>query len=138
MIVVDTNVLSEVMKPSPAPAVVAWLAGVDLKGLFTTVVNEAEIRLGIELLPNGRRKRELQEAAERIIALFDIRILSFDSMATQYFAQIIASRRRMGLLIDDLDAQIAAVARSHHMALATRNVLDFHGTGIKVVDPWRV
>jgi predicted nucleic acid-binding protein len=138
MIVVDTNVLSEVMKPSPAPAVVAWLAGVEIKGLFTTVVNEAEIRLGIELLPNGRRKRELQEAAERIIALFDIRILSFDSMATQYFAQIIAGRRRMGQPIDDLDAQIAAVARSHNMALATRNVLDFHGTGIKVLDPWRV
>jgi predicted nucleic acid-binding protein len=138
MIVVDTNVLSEVMKPSPAPAVVVWLAGVELEGLFTTVVNEAEIRLGIELLPNGRRKRELQEAAERIIALFDIRILSFDSMATQYFAQIVAGRRRMGQPIDDLDAQIAAVARSHHMALATRNVLDFHGTGIKVLDPWRV
>jgi toxin FitB len=136
MIVLDTNVLSEVMKPSPAPAVAAWMAKTDLAGLFTTVVNEAEIRLGIELLPEGRRKRELQEAADRVIALLDVRVLPFDSMATQYFAQIVAGRRRMGLHIDDLDAQIAAVTRSHDMTLATRNVVDFRGAGIKVFNPW--
>jgi toxin FitB len=136
MIVLDTNVLSEVMKPSPAPSVAAWMTKTDWAGLFTTVVNEAEIRLGIELLPEGRRKRELQEAAERLIALLDVRVLSFDSMATPYFAQIVAGRRRMGLPINDLDAQIAAVTRSHDMALATRNVVDFNGTGIKVFDPW--
>jgi toxin FitB len=124
------------MKPSPAPSVAAWLAESDLDGLFTTVVNEAEIRLGIELLPDSRRNRELQEAAERVIALFDVRILSFDSMATQYFAQIVAGRRRMGLRIGELDAQIAAVARSHDMALATCNVPDFRDTGIKVFNPW--
>jgi toxin FitB len=138
MILLDTNVLSEMMKLSPAPAVAAWMAGADPEGLFTTVISEAEIRLGIELLPDGRRKRELQHAAERIIALFDARILSFDSMATGYFAQIVAGRRRMGLPIGDLDAQIAAVARSHDMALATRNILDFRGTGITVLDPWSI
>jgi toxin FitB len=136
MILLDTNVLSEVKKPSPAPAAAEWMAKSNPEGLFTTVVNEAEIRLGIELLPDGRRKRELQDAAERIIALFDARILAFDSMATSHFAQIVAGRRRMGLPIGDMDAQIVAVARSHDMALATRNVLDFRGTGITVLDPW--
>jgi toxin FitB len=137
MIVLDTNVLSEVMRPSPARAVAAWMAG-EKPGrfFFTTAVTEAEIRLGIEVLPAGRRKQELEAAAQRIIALFDDRILPFDSMATREFARIVAGRRRAGLPIGDLDAQIAAIARSRSMALATRNVLDFHGTGINVLDPW--
>jgi len=138
MIVLDTNVLSEVMKPSPAPTVAAWMARENPGGLFTTAVTEAEIRLGVEVLPAGRRKQELEAAAQRIIALFDTRILPFDSIATQLFAQIVAGRRRMGLPIGDLDAQIAAIARSRGMALATRNVLDFDGTGIDVIDPWNV
>jgi predicted nucleic acid-binding protein len=136
MIVLDTNVLSQVMRPSPARAVAAWMAGENPNGLFTTAVTEAEIRLGIEVLPAGRRKQELEAAAQRIIALFDDRILPFDSMATREFARIVAGRRRAGLPIGDLDAQIAAIARSRSMALATRNVLDFHGTGINVLDPW--
>ena len=107
-------------------------------GLFTTAVTEAEIRLGVEVLPAGRRKQELEAAARRIIALFDTRILPFDSIATRLFAQIVAGRRRMGLPIGDLDAQIAAIARSRGMALATRNMLDFDGTGIDVIDPWNV
>lgn len=101
-------------------------------------MTEAEIRLGIEVLPAGRRKQELEAAAQRIITLFETRILPFESMATQLFAQIVAGRRRLGLPIGDLDAQIAAIARSRGMALATRNVLDFHGTGINVIDPWSV
>jgi toxin FitB len=136
MIVLDTNVLSEVMKPSPARAVAAWMAGENPNGLFTTAVTEAEIRLGIEVLPAGRRKQELEAAAQRVIALFDNRILPFDSVATQEFARIVAGRRRAGLPIGDLDAQIAAIARSREMVLATRNVLDFRGTGINVLDPW--
>jgi toxin FitB len=136
MIVLDTNVLSEVMRPSPARAVAAWMAGENPNGLFTTAVTEAEIRLGIEVLPAGRRKQELEAAAQRIIALFDDRILPFDSMATREFARIVAGRRRAGLPIGDLGAQIAAIARSRSMALATRNVLDFHGTGINILDPW--
>ena len=136
MIVLDTNVLSQVMRPSPARAVAAWMAGENPNGLFTTAVTEAEIRLGIEVLPAGRRKQELEAAAQRIIALFDDRILPFDSMATREFARIVAGRRPAGLPIGDLDAQIAAIARSRSMALATRNVLDFHGTGINVLDPW--
>ena len=138
MIVLDTNVLSEVMKPSPAPTVAAWMERENPSDLYTTAVTEAEIRLGIEVLPAGRRKQELEAAAQRVIALFDTRILPFDSMATQLFAQIVAGRRRAGLPIGDLDAQIAAIARSRSMALATRNVLDFHATGINVVDPWAV
>jgi hypothetical protein len=88
------------------------------------------------VLPAGRRKQELEAAAQRVIALFDNRILPFDSMATQEFARIVAGRRLAGVPIGDLDAQIAAIARSRDMALATRNVLDFRGTGINVLDPW--
>jgi toxin FitB len=99
MIVLDTNVLSEVMKPSPDRAVAAWMAGENPNGLFTTAVTEAEIRLGIEVLPTGRRKQELEAAAQRVIALFDNRILPFDTVATQEFARIVAGRsanRRLG------------------------------------------
>jgi toxin FitB len=138
MIVLDTNVLSEVMKPSPAPTVVTWMANENPAGLFTTAVTEGEIRLGLELLPAGRRKQELEAAAQRLIALFNTRILPFESMATQLFAQIVAGRRRLGLPISDLDAQIAAIARSRGMALATRNVADFHGTALNLIDPWNV
>jgi predicted nucleic acid-binding protein len=138
MIVLDTNVLSEVMKPSPDITVAAWMARQIPAALFTTAVTEAEIRLGIEVLPAGRRKQGLETASQRIIALFDTRILPFDSTATQLFAQIVADRRRLGLPIGDLDAQIAAIARSRGMVLATRNVLDFYGTGIEVIDPWNV
>lgn len=135
MIVLDTNVLSEVMKPLPSLTVAAWMAAANPSDLFTTAVTEAEIRLGIELLPIGRRKLQLDAGAQRIFALFDNRILPFDSIASRAFAQIVADRRRAGVPISDLDAQIAAITGSRGMALATRNVQDFQGTGINIIDP---
>jgi predicted nucleic acid-binding protein len=136
MIVLDTNVISEVLKRSLSPAVASWMAHENLSDLFTTAVTEAEILLGIAILPDGRRKREIEAAAQRIMALFASRILPFESMAAQSFSRILADRRRIGLPINNFDAQIAAIAHSCGMALATRNAADFEGTGINVIDPW--
>jgi predicted nucleic acid-binding protein len=137
MIVLDTNVLSETMRASPARNVAAWMARANPVDLFTTAIAEAEILLGIAMLPESRRKNELQAAALRVMSLFASRILPFESRAAQSFAQIVASRRRIGLPINNFDALIAAIAHSHGMALATRNVADFEGIGIEIIDPWK-
>jgi toxin FitB len=114
--------LSETMRASPAPAVAAWIGSENPADLFTTTIAEAEILLGVAMLPEGRRKNELHEAAQRVIALFETRILPFDSMAAQSLAQMVTSRHRLGLPINDFDALIAAIAHSRGMSVATRNV----------------
>jgi toxin FitB len=136
MIVLDTNVLSEEMKPAPDAAVHQWFLGHSASDLFTTSVTEAEIRLGIALLPDGKRKRDLETAALRVLELFAGRILPFDSAAAQDFARIVADRQRLGRPIEDFDAQIAAITLSRGMTLATRNLADFAGTGVALNDPW--
>ena len=136
MIVLDTNVLSEVMKPAPSADVAKWMLREHGSGLYTTAVCEAEIRLGIAVLPDGKRKQDLEAAALRVLKLFGGRILAFDSAAAQEFARIVAERRRMGRPIEDFDAQIAAITLSRGMTLATRNGPDFVGTGLAVIDPW--
>jgi toxin FitB len=136
MIVLDTNVLSEVMKTAPEPAVAAWLARGNASDFFTTSVTEAEILLGVAILPAGRRKQEIATAARRIMTLFAGRILSFDSSAAAVFAEVVAERRKLGRPINDFDAQIAAITRSHGMKLATRNVPDFEDVGIAIINPW--
>jgi hypothetical protein len=136
MIVLDTNVLSEEMKPAPDPAVHGWLARQNPLDLFTTVVTEAEILYGVAIKPDGGRKRDLEAAAQRVLSLFAGRILPFDSAAAREFAQIVTDRRRAGRPIKDFDAQIAAITRSRGMTLATRDLQDFAGTGVQVVDPW--
>ena len=138
MIVLDTNVLSEVMKPGPDRQVAQWMLREQGSGLFTTAVCQAEVRLGIAILPDGKRKRDLETAAFRVLALFAGRILPFDSLAAVEFAGIVADRRRIGRPMEDFDAQIAAITRSRGMTLATRNVPDFADTGVQVVDPWSV
>ena len=137
MIVLDTNVLSEEMKPVPEPSVHDWLSRQNPLELFTTAVTEAEIIFGVATLPDGKRKRALDAAAQRILGLLAGRILPFDSAAAREFAQIVADRRRAGRPIEDFDAQIAAVTRSRGMTLATRDVQDFAGTGVTLVDPWQ-
>ena len=137
MIVLDTNVLSEAMKPTPDPAVARWMIRERGRGLFTTAVSEAEIIYGITILPDGRRKRELETAAQGIFALFAGRIFPFDSAAAREFALIVADRRRAGRPIADFDAQIAAITRTRGMSLATRDVQDFASTGVQLIDPWQ-
>ncbi len=137
MIVLDTDVLSEVMKPAPDPAVAGWMMRESGRGLFTTAVSEAEIIYGITILPHGRRKRELETAAQGVFALLDGRIFPFDSAAAREFAHIVADRRSAGRPINDFDAQIAAITRSRGMSLATRDVKDFATTGVQLIDPWQ-
>ena len=137
MIVLDTNVLSEAMKPTPDTAVARWMERERGRGLFTTAVSEAEIIYGITILPDGRRKSDLAAAAQRIFALFAERIFPFDSAAAREFALIVADRRRAGRPIEAFDAQIAAIARSRGMSAATRDIADFADCGVALIDPWK-
>ncbi len=136
MIVVDTNVTSELMRPSPSPAVTAWVQARDATGLYTTSITLAEVRYGIERLADGRRKDLLRSAAEDVFSAFADHILAFDATAAVDYAAIVSARDRTGAPIDGFDAQIAAICRAHGATLATRNIKDFHDTGIEVTDPW--
>lgn len=138
MIVLDTNVISELMRAVPDPRVLAWLVRQPMASLFTTTLTQAEIFYGLRLLPEGRRRNDLMAAARPI---FEIemagRILSFDGDAALAYPDIAAHRRQMGQPIAQIDAQIAAITCSRGAQLATRNVRDFVECGIVVIDPWR-
>ena len=137
MIILDTNVLSEALKPSPSAEVLRWIGARPAEELFTTAITQAELLYGLELLPNGRRRTALQGAIDQIFSEgFGGRILPFDSNAATMFAKIAATRRRLGRPIRQADAQIAAIARSHGAAVATRNTGDFEDCGVRVMDPW--
>ncbi len=137
MIVLDTNVVSELMKAKPSPAVLAWIARGDSSGYCTTSITQAEILHGVMLLPASRRRRAIESAAEAMFATdFAGRILAFDSSAARSYAELVSDRRRRGRPISQFDAQIAAIARVAGATLATRNVRDFEHCGVGVVDPW--
>lgn len=137
MVVLDTNVLSELMKPDPDEAVLDWVAARPPLGLFTTSIAQAEILHGILLLPGGKRRAALEAAAQAMFEEdFAGRILSFGPHAAPAYARIAVRRRRAGKPISQFDAQIAAVARCTGATIATRNVADFEGCGVDVVDPW--
>ncbi len=137
MIILDTNVLSELMRPKPSPRVVAWVAKQPATELFTTSITEAEISYGIELLTKGKRREGLLAAAEAMFAE-DLagRIFGFESDAARVFSKIAAHRRTLGRPISQADAQIAAIAQVRGAKLATRDVADFADCGLNVVDPW--
>jgi hypothetical protein len=137
MIVVDTNVVSELMKSSPSPVVRDWLLGQRPVELFTTAITVAEILYGIERLPDGQRKDALQTAATDVFTSFDDHVLPFDHDAAAAYAPLVHRRDQRGLPIDGFDAQIAAICNTHNATLATRNVKDFEHTGITVLDPWK-
>lgn len=137
MILLDTNILSELMRPAPSPAVMSWLAAQPAASLFISAVTEAELRYGVLLLPEGRRRADLIAALEAMLTEdFVGRILPFDSAAALAFAAIAASRRQAGKPISQFDAQIAAIARSRGAVLATRNVADFAECGVEIINPW--
>jgi predicted nucleic acid-binding protein len=137
VIVLDTNVLSEALKPLPSPIVLDWLAGQDPSSVFTTTITQAEILFGVETLPAGRRRMRLLAAVEKIFAEeFEGRILPFDEDAARAFAEIVATRGRAGRPITQFDAMIAAIARSHRATVATRNTADFQNCGVDVINPW--
>ncbi|HZE27725.1 MAG TPA: type II toxin-antitoxin system VapC family toxin [Terriglobales bacterium] len=137
MIILDTNVLSELMRPKPSPRVVAWVAKQPATELFTTSITEAEIFYGIELLTKGKRREGLLAAAEAMFAE-DLagRIFGFESDAARVFSKIAAHRRVLGRPITHADAQIAAIAQVRGAKFATRNVADFDDCGLDLVDPW--
>ena len=137
MIVLDTNVVSELIRPRPNPSVVNWVARQPGTSLFISAVTEAELRYGVAILPAGhRRERLAAEIASTLREDFAGRILSFDSAAARAYAMIMADRRATGRPIGQFDCQIAAIARARGAPVATRDVADFAGCGIKVVNPW--
>jgi len=137
VIILDTNVISEALKPLPSGAVLRWLAAQTPSAVFTTTITLAEVLYGVEALPPGRRRTRLLAAVEKMFAEgFEGRILPFDEDAARVFASLVASRDRAGRPISQFDAMIAAIARSHRAAVATRNTADFDRCGISVIDPW--
>ncbi|MGH3936727.1 MAG: type II toxin-antitoxin system VapC family toxin [Pseudonocardiaceae bacterium] len=137
MIILDTNVASELMKPSPAPIVRDWVRAHRGNELYTTSISLAEIRYGIERLPAGRRKDLLKATADDVFAAFEEQVLPFDAAAAAHYPMIVTHRDRAGLPIDGFDAQIASICRTHNATLATRNLKDFQHTGIDMIDPWQ-
>jgi len=134
---VDANVLSEVLRARPEPAVLAWLAGQPSDRLYVSAVTQAEMLLGARLLPPGRRRASLEAALQAMFEHdFAERVLPFDSAAAREYVEVVAARRSAGRPIAQFDAQIAAIARRLGGALVTRNVADFAGCGLLLVDPW--
>ena len=137
MIILDTNVVTEVMKPAPAATVVAWLNARDSSALFLTAITLGEIRYGLRTLPQGLRRQRLEESFERVIsAAFTGRILAFGEEAASQYGEVMARRKELGRPLSVPDGQIAAIARQHGFAVATRNVRDFLACGIEIVNPF--
>lgn len=137
MILLDTNVLSEALKPSPSAAVLHWLVAQESAAVFITAITQAEILYGIERMPVGKRRVRLVAGIERMFAEdFSGKIFPFDEDAARAFAGIVAKRESAGRPISQFDAMIAAIARSHGATLATRNAADFEDCGIPIVNPW--
>jgi len=134
--VIDTNVVSELMRPSPAPAVTRWREEHLATPLQTTSICVAELLLGVALLPAGRRKETLAQAVNAALVSFGDRVLDFDEAAAAEYATVRSDRQRGGEQIEALDAQIAAICRVHGATLVTRNTKDFRDTGVELINPW--
>jgi predicted nucleic acid-binding protein len=137
VIVLDTNVISELMRPEPHPKVLAWVTAQPRSLLYTTRINQAEVLYGIAALPEGRRRRALASAAE---AMFDEdlagHILSFGAAAAARYADLVMARRRTGAPIGGFDALIAATALAADASIATRDTAGFADCGLALIDPW--
>ena len=137
MILLDTNVVSETIRKSPHPAVQAWVSSRPANDLYFSAVGEAEMRYGAAIMPAGRRRDTLASEIEAMLRdAFDRRILPFDSDAALAYADVASGRRAAGRPVGHADCQIAAIARSRGMAVATRNLRDFEDMGIDLIDPW--
>jgi predicted nucleic acid-binding protein len=137
VIVLDTNVVSEPLRPVPAPQVLAWLDRQSPATLYLTAVNVAELMDGVARLPDGRRRADLEAAlATRVLPLFSGRVLPFDEAAAFSFARLHARSREHGHSLGLADAYIAAIAASRGFAVATRDTAPFVAAGVEVIDPW--
>ena len=137
MIIVDTNVVSEVIKPAPAKAVLHWLSLQDRREVYTTAITQAEVLYGVEAMPPGKRRDRLHAEIE---ALFDTefvrRVLPFDAEAARWYPKIVAGRSAIGRPISQFDGVIASICRSRSAVLATRDTSDFQHCGIAIINPW--
>jgi predicted nucleic acid-binding protein len=137
LIVLDTNVVSELMRERQEPAVVRWLDAQEWTDLVITAVTVGEVLYGIARLDDGARKRALAESLERFVDELVLgRALSFDVDAASHYGELYTARERAGRPVSVQDAQIAAICRLHGASLATRNGRDFEGTGVRLLDPW--
>ena len=136
MILLDTNVASEVMKAHPDARVAAWFAAQTAEDLFLATPVVAELRSGILKLADGRRRAALEQDYAALVGLFAARMLSFDFAAAEMFATIFTHRRVIGRPLVGFDGLIAAIARANNAAVATRNITDFEDTGVTLIDPW--
>lgn len=137
MIILDTNVLSEPLRPCPSLRVLKWLDGQPPDQLFTTAITEAEILFGISVLPKGKRQTELRARAETLFGrLLQARVLSFDSKAAHAYAEVASFRRSIGRPMSPADAQVCAIALTSKAAIASRNIADFEGCGVELLNPW--
>jgi toxin FitB len=137
VIILDTNVTSELMRSHPDPAVIAWFAVQPPSELFSTVITIAEISYGLERLPRGRRRRSLEESYQSIFVAMADQILPFDVDAALLYGSLVASKERAGVAMDPMDAQIACIASSRDATIATRNERDFSDCGVGLINPWR-
>ena len=138
MIIVDTNVVSEPLKPEPSNVVLDWLDQQSPETLFLTTVCLAELLAGVEALPAGRRRTKLHRAlTDQMLPLFEGRILAFDKKAAEVFGRVSIDAQVTGNPISFADAAIAAIATAHGFMLATRNERDFKGTGVALINPWK-
>jgi toxin FitB len=137
MIILDTNVVSEPLKPKPEAAVINWLNVQEPQTLYLTTINVAELLAGIEIMPTGRKRTALKAALnDTIMPLFEGRILQFDNKAAEAFAKINAKVQSTGGAISFADCAIAAITQANGFALATRNVRDFKKADIEMMNPW--
>jgi toxin FitB len=136
MIVLDTNTVSEALKPKPSEIVLHWLAAQQPYEIFIAVITQAELLYGVESLPAGKRKTDLSHAAEKLfLEDFPGRILPFDEASARLYARIVSQRESIGRPLSQFDAMIAAIARSRNAAVATRNTRDFEGCGVRLINP---
>jgi predicted nucleic acid-binding protein len=134
----DTNVVSEWVRPQPDRNVISWLAEVDEDRVFISVISFAEIRRGVEMLMAGRRRERLANwLAEELPLRFEERILDIDPRVAETWGVVMARGQKIGLTLGSMDAFVAATAEAHRLTLATRNVKDFQPLGISLLDPWR-
>lgn len=136
MIVLDTNVVSEAMKPQPDAAVMVWLNAQVAETLYLSSVSLAELLYGVAALPDGKRKSRLGEALDGLIRLFDGRILPFDTEAAQIYAKRAMAARQAGRGLPLPDGYIAAIAASRGYQVASRDIAPFEAAGVSVINPW--
>lgn len=138
MIILDTNVVSEPLKPSADPAVVAWIDAQVVETLYLSTISVTELRYGIAVLPDGKRKESLRSSLdERVLPLFASRILPFDMEAAEICAELLARVRALGKGIGTADSYIAAIATAKGLTVATRDTQPFEAAGLTVINPWK-